>query len=70
MAVDFVAEPDPEVSHFFVNCDIADPEVFEELASLDPTVREPTSITRFLTLPIVTRQRHTKIRDPIYLFSQ
>jgi hypothetical protein len=70
MAVDFVAEPDAEVSHFFVNCDTADPEVFEELVGLDPTVGEPTSITRFLTLPIVTRQRHTRIRDPIFYFSQ
>jgi hypothetical protein len=33
-------------------------------------VNEPASITSFLTLPTVTRQRHTKIRDPIFYFVQ
>jgi hypothetical protein len=70
MAVDFAAQPSSDVSHFFVNCDSADPEVFEELGGLDLALGEPTSITRFLTLLIVTRQRHTKIKDLIFDFVQ
>jgi hypothetical protein len=45
-------------------------EVIEEVGCLDPGVDEPTSITRFLILPTVTRQTHTKIRDLIFDFVQ
>jgi hypothetical protein len=50
--------------------DAADPEVSEEVGGLDPAMNEPTSITSFFTLPTITRQRHTKIRDPIFDFAQ
>jgi hypothetical protein len=33
-------------------------------------VDEPALITRFFTLPTVTRQWHTKIKDPIFDFPQ
>lgn len=56
--------------HYFVNSNIADPEVARELGGLDPNMDVPTSITRFWTLPTVRRQRHTKIRDPIFYFAQ
>jgi hypothetical protein len=69
MAGDFAAVPDTVVEHFFVNSDSADPKVSELIGGLDPSVEEPTSITRFLTLPTVTWQRHTKIRDLIFDFS-
>jgi hypothetical protein len=45
-------------------------EVAYELGGLDPNVDAPTSITKFLTLPTLRRQRHTKIRDPIFDFAQ
>jgi hypothetical protein len=47
-----------------------DPKVSKEIGGLDPGIEEPTSITRFLTLPTVTRQRHIRIRDPIFYFAQ
>lgn len=68
MAGDFAALPNSPIEHIFVNSHSADLEVFELIGGLDPSVEEPTSITRFLTLPTVTQQRHTKIRDPIFDF--
>jgi hypothetical protein len=62
--------PQSFVHHYFVTSNATDPEVASELGGLDPNVDAPTSITRFLTLPIVRRQRHTKIRDPIFNFAQ
>jgi hypothetical protein len=70
MAFDSAMQPNSGVEYFFVNCDSADAEVTKEVGCLNPGVDEPTSITRFLTLPTVTRQRHTKIRDPIFDFAQ
>jgi hypothetical protein len=70
MARDFAALPNSAMEHFFVNCDSADSEVSEQIGGLNPSIEEPTSITRFFTLPTVTRQRHTKIRDPIFYFAQ
>jgi hypothetical protein len=58
------------VHHYFVTSDATDPKVALELGGLDPNVDVPTSITKFLTLPIVRRQWHTKIRDPIFDFAQ
>jgi hypothetical protein len=70
MAEAFSEEPDTAVLQYFVNSDPADPEVVEHVGGLDPGVVEPTSITQFLTLPTVTRQRHTKFKDPIFDFAQ
>jgi hypothetical protein len=70
MAEDFSKELDTAVLHYFVNSDPTDPEVMEHVGGLDPCIDEPTSITHFLTLPIVTRQRHTKFKDPIFYFAQ
>jgi hypothetical protein len=68
--VEFAQLLDSQVQHFFVNSNSLDPEVSEEIGGLDPSIEEPTSITRFLTLTIVTQQRHTRIRDPIFDFVQ
>lgn len=57
------------LSIFLVNFHSVDPEVFELIGGFVPSIEEPTSIMRFLTLPTVTWQRHTKIRDPIFDFS-
>jgi hypothetical protein len=70
MVVEFEAVPDLVVQHFFVSGDSADPEVTAHIGGLDPDVDEPPSITRFLNLPTITRQRHTRIRDPISDFAQ
>jgi hypothetical protein len=70
MAVDFDAVLDSAVQYFFVSRDLADPEVTMHVGDLDPDVDEPLFITRFLNLPTVTRQRHTRIRDPIFDFAQ
>jgi hypothetical protein len=70
MATEFSAEPDSSLQNFFVTADTSDPEVSEQVGGLDLAVNEPASITSFLTLPTVTRQRHTKIRDPIFDFAQ
>jgi hypothetical protein len=70
MAQDFSEEPDTAVLHYFVNLDPTDPKVMEHVGGLDPNINEPTSITHFLTLPTVTRQRHTKFKDPIFDFAQ
>jgi hypothetical protein len=70
MVTEFSLEPDSSVQHFFFTRDAVDPEVSEEVGGLDPAVNEPASITSFLTLPTVTRQRHTKIRGPIFDFAQ
>lgn len=42
----------------------------EHVGGLGPGVDEPTSIMHFLTLPTVTRQRHTKFKDSIFYFAQ
>jgi hypothetical protein len=70
LAQDFSELPHSFVHHYFVTSNATDPEVVRELGGLDPNVDAPTSITRFLTLPTVRRQRHTKIRDPIFDFAQ
>jgi hypothetical protein len=70
MAMEFCAQLGSCVQHFFVTLDAGDPEATEEIGGLDPAIDEPASITRFLTLPTVTRQRHSKIRDPIFYFAQ
>ena len=46
--------PAPTVQHFFVDADTSDPANAEEVVGLDPTVSNPDSITRFLTLPTIT----------------
>jgi hypothetical protein len=70
MAEDFSEESDTAVFHYFVNMDPTDPKVLEHVGGLDPGVDEPTSITHFVTLPTVIRQRHTKFKDPIFDFAQ
>jgi hypothetical protein len=55
MAIEFFVEPDSYVQHFFITADAGDSKVSEQARELDPTVNEPASITRFLTLPTVTR---------------
>jgi hypothetical protein len=70
MAVEFSTAPDSDMHHYFIILDAADPEVIEQVGGLDPIVDEPMSITWFLTLPTVTRQRNTKIRDPIFDYAQ
>jgi hypothetical protein len=39
------------------------------IGGLDPSIEETTSITRFLRLPTVIRQKHIKIRDLIFDFT-
>jgi hypothetical protein len=70
MVEDSSKEPDTAVLHYFVNSDPTDPKVMEHVGGLDPCIDEPTSITHFLTLPTVTRQRHMKFKDPIFDFAQ
>jgi hypothetical protein len=56
--------------HFFVDTDSSDPLVAEEVASLDPTVTNPESITQFLTLPPITTRANPPRRttDPLVDF--
>jgi hypothetical protein len=70
MALEFSEQPKTSRLHFFVNADSIDPEVTEQVGGMDPCIDTPTSITDFLTLPTVTRQRHTKFKDPIFDFVQ
>jgi hypothetical protein len=70
MTMEFSTQHDSSVQHFFITSNAGDLEVADEIGGVDPAVDEPDSITRFLTLPTVTRQRHTKIRDPIFDFAQ
>jgi hypothetical protein len=70
MAAQFSEEPNSEIEHFFITSDPTDHEVVEEVSALDLAVAEPTSITRFLILPTITRQKYTRIRDPIFYFAQ
>jgi hypothetical protein len=55
MAAQFSEEPNSEIEQFFITFDLANHEVAEEVSALDPAVAKPTSITRFLTLPTITR---------------
>jgi hypothetical protein len=60
MVAEFSIAPDSDMHHYFMTSDAADPEVTEQVGGLDPTGDELVSITRFLTLPTITRQRHSK----------
>ena len=70
MVEEFSEQPDAAVLHYFVNSNPTDPKVIEYVGGLDLYIDEPTSITNFLTLPTVIRQRHTKFKDPIFYFAQ
>jgi hypothetical protein len=70
IAEEFSKEPNTAVLHYFVNSDHVDPEVTGHVGGLDPCIDEPTSIMNFSTLPTITRQRHTKFKDPIFDFAQ
>jgi hypothetical protein len=69
LAQDIFEQPQSDVHHYFVTSDATDPKMACEFEGLDPNVDAPTSINRFLTLPTVRKQRHTKIRDPIFDFA-
>jgi hypothetical protein len=69
MVAQFSEEPNSEIEHFFITSYPADHEVVEEVSALDLAIAEPTSITRFFTLSTITRQKHTRIRDPIFYFA-
>ena len=73
--VDIVAEvdevPAPTVEHFFVDAGTSNPANAEEVVGLDPTISNPESITRFLTLPTITaRAPRRRLIDPIVDFSK
>jgi hypothetical protein len=70
MAEEFSEEPDIVVLHYFVNSDPANLEVMEHVRGLDPCIDEPSSITNFFILPAVTKQQHTKFKDPIIYSTQ
>ena len=63
--------PAPTVEHFFVNANTSNPANAEEVVGLDPTINNPESITRFLTLPTITpRAPRRRLIDPIVDFSK
>ena len=66
MAAQISKERDSTIEYFFITSNLIDHEVVEEISALDPAVAKSTSITRFLILPTVTRQKHIRIRDPIF----
>lgn len=53
-----------------MNVDDADPDVEEEAARLEQGILEPQSITRFLTLPSLTKRINPKKWDPIVNFAK
>jgi hypothetical protein len=63
-------EPNSQAEHFFVDCDRNDQGLAEEIAGLDPAIEEVDSMTRFLTLPTVTKRSKPKFRDPILDFTK
>ena len=63
--------PAPTIEHFFVDADTSDPGNAEEVVGLHPTVSNPESITRFLTLPTSTaRAPRQRLIDPMVDFSK
>jgi hypothetical protein len=51
--------PTPETEHFFVDRDLADPALDDEIADLENDNEQPDSIMRFLTLPSHTTEKST-----------
>jgi hypothetical protein len=62
--------PSSEVQHFFVVHVCSDPEEEENVGGLDPDVRHPNSITRFLILPTLTPRNRPNSKDPIVNFAR
>jgi hypothetical protein len=56
--------------HFFVDRDSIDHALDDEIAGMDNDGDEPESITRFLTLPIVTQDCNPRMKDPVVDFSK
>jgi hypothetical protein len=69
---DFDHVPPSTVHHFFVDTNSSDPMLTEEVASLDPTVSAPESITQFLILPTITARANPQRRltDPVVDFTK
>ena len=70
IAMHLAEEPIPTTEHFFVDVNHADPDVPDEMGSIDPDVEAVQSSTRFLTLPSLTRRVNRNPRDPMIDFTK
>jgi hypothetical protein len=62
--------PTAATEHFFVDMESSDPILVDEISGLADDVKHAQSITRFLTLPIVTQRSNPRNRDPVVDFTK
>ena len=62
--------PDSSAVHFFVDADLTDPTIADEVVGLEQNADAVGSITQFLTLPTVAARINPRKRDPILDFSK